>query len=99
MKSNEKSNSNSSHSPKAIFKIKHAKLNESSVKTTFEVDGEEIKEPVHTFQDGNSKEVLIELEKELPLQRWQMEKALPTWRTGIRWSLHGTFEYYLWSSA
>ena len=60
------SNSNSSQQSKAVLKIKRAKPNEHQVKATFEDDeGEEVEEMVQTFRDGNPKELLIKLEKEL----------------------------------
>ena len=60
------SNSNPSQQSKAILKIKRAKRSEHQVKATFEDDeGDAVKEMVQTFRDGDPKELLIELEKEL----------------------------------
>ena len=60
------SNSNSSQLSKAVLKIKRMKRNKHQVKATFEDDeGEGVKEKVQTFRDGDPKELLIELEKEL----------------------------------
>ena len=51
---------------KVILKIKQAKPNELQIKTSFtDSKGREVKEMISTFQDRDTKELLVEMEKEL----------------------------------
>ena len=51
---------------KAILKLKQAKPNDQQVKASFKnAEGIEVKEMISTFHDRDSKELLIDLEKEL----------------------------------
>ena len=63
-KSSNKSTTNSQS--KFIFNIKKAKRNDHQIKATFEdSEGNQIKELIHTFADGDRKELLIYFEKQL----------------------------------
>lgn len=66
-RSNGRNQSNrSTPQTKAILKIKRAKRNEHQVKATFEDSaGNEVKEMIYTFSDGDPKELLIDCEKQL----------------------------------
>jgi hypothetical protein len=51
---------------KALLKIKRAKRNEHKIKASFkDSEGNDIKEMVYTFRDGDPPELLFELEKQL----------------------------------
>ena len=51
---------------KALLKIKRAKQNEHKIKASFkDSEGNDIKEMVYTFRDGDPPELLFELEKQL----------------------------------
>jgi hypothetical protein len=61
-----KSNKPTNAHPKCIFLLKKAKPNKRQVKDTFtDSTGKEIKELISTYSDGDRKELLIELEKQL----------------------------------
>ena len=61
-----KSNKPTNAHPKCIFLLKKAKSNERQIKATFtDSTGKEIKELIPTYSDGDRKELLIELEKQL----------------------------------
>ena len=51
---------------KAILKIKRAKRNEHTIKASFrDSEGNDIKELIYTFRDGDPAELLLEMEKQL----------------------------------
>jgi hypothetical protein len=61
-----KSNKPTNAHPKCIFLLKKATSNERQIKATFtDSTGKEIKELIPTCSDGDRKELLIELEKQL----------------------------------
>ncbi len=63
---NQARNSQPTTHTKAILKLKQAKRKDQQVKASFKnAEGVEVKETVNTFRDGDAKELLIELEKEL----------------------------------
>ena len=59
-------NSKSTRQSKAILKIKRARRREHTIKASFkDNEGNEVKEYIHTFRDGDPPELLIEFEKQL----------------------------------
>ena len=59
-------NLKSTRRSKAILKIKRARRSEHTIKATFkDTEGNDVKEYIHAFRDGNPPELLIEFEKQL----------------------------------
>ena len=56
----------SARQSKAILKIKHAHRSEHTIKASFkDSEGNDVKEFIYTFRDGDPAELLVEFEKQL----------------------------------